>query len=54
MEPSSLEVYKVTRLEGLEREIRKLDSAEPADLWGWLRRYDSDEWDRQIEEDVRG
>lgn len=49
-----MEVCKMTRLEELEREIRKLNRAELAGLRDWFRKYDSDEWDRQIEEDVRG
>ena len=44
----------MTRLEELEQEIRKLTRAELADLREWFREYDSDEWDRQIEEDARG
>ena len=49
-----MEVRKMTRLEELEQEIRKLNRANLADLWERLRKYDSDEWDRQIEEDARG
>ncbi|PLS86303.1 MAG: hypothetical protein CYG60_07930 [Actinobacteria bacterium] len=48
----SVGVLEVTRLEELEREIRKLNRAELGDLREWFRKYDSDEWDRQIEEDV--
>lgn len=44
----------MTRLEKLEREIQKLGREELATLRYWFRKYDSDEWDRQIEEDVRG
>jgi hypothetical protein len=43
----------VTRVEKLEREIQKLSPGELAALRDWFRKYDSDEWDRQIEEDVR-
>lgn len=42
----------MTRLEELEREIQKLGREELAHLRDWLRDYDADEWDRQIEEDV--
>ncbi len=44
----------MTRLEKLEREIQKLGREEPASLRDWLRKYDGEEWDRQIEDDVRG
>ena len=50
----SVEVRKMTRLEELEQEIRKLNRAELADLRERFRKYDSDEWDRRIEEDARG
>ncbi len=43
----------MTRVEKLEREIQKLGPGELAALRDWFRKYDSDEWDRQIEEDVR-
>ena len=44
----------MTRLDRLERDIQKLGREELATLRDWFRRYDADEWDRQIEEDVRG
>lgn len=44
----------MTRLEELEREIRELNRVELGDLREWFLKYDSDEWDRQIEEDIRG
>ena len=44
----------MTKLEKLEREIQKLDREELASLRDWFRNYDADEWDRQIEKDVRG
>ncbi len=43
----------MTKLEKLEREIQKLDRAELVTLRDWFRKYDAEEWDRQIEEDVR-
>lgn len=43
----------MTRIERLEQEIRELDRAELAAFREWFREYDSDEWDRQIEEDLR-
>jgi hypothetical protein len=44
----------MTRLEKLESEIQKLGRGEFATLRDWFRKYDADEWDRQIEQDVRG
>jgi hypothetical protein len=42
----------VKKIEELEREVRKLGRAELADFREWFYEYDSDEWDRQIEEDA--
>jgi hypothetical protein len=44
----------MTRLQKLEHEIQKLGREELAYLRDWFRKYDADEWDRQIEQDVRG
>ena len=41
------------RVEELEREIQKLDRVELAHLAQWFQNYASDEWDRQIESDIR-
>ncbi|CAA9301408.1 MAG: hypothetical protein AVDCRST_MAG93-4626 [uncultured Chloroflexia bacterium] len=43
----------MTKVEKLEREVRELDRAELAAFREWFREYDSNEWDQQIEEDVR-
>jgi hypothetical protein len=43
----------MTKLEKLEREVGKLSRAEMAAFRTWFRKYDSDEWDRQIEEDIQ-
>ena len=43
----------MTKLEKLEREVEKLSLAEMAAFRAWFRKYDSDEWDRQIEEDIQ-
>ena len=43
----------MTKIEKLEREVQELSRAELAAFREWFREYDSDEWDRQIEEDVR-
>ncbi len=42
----------MTKLEKLEREIKELHREELANLRDWFRKYDADEWDRQIEEDI--
>jgi hypothetical protein len=44
----------MTRVQKLEQEIQKLDQKELAAFRDWFRRYDSDEWDRQIEKDIAG
>ena len=43
----------MTKVEKIEQDIRKLDREELLAFRRWFREYDSDEWDRQIEEDVR-
>jgi hypothetical protein len=43
----------MTKIEKLEREVQELSRAELAAFRDWFREYDSDEWDRQIEEDIR-
>ena len=43
----------MTKVEKIEQDIRKLDRKELLAFRRWFRDYDSDEWDRQIEEDVR-
>ncbi|MGH3088145.1 MAG: hypothetical protein ACRDSJ_12600 [Rubrobacteraceae bacterium] len=42
----------MAKIEKLEQEVRKLDRAELAAFREWFREYDSDEWDRQIEQDA--
>jgi hypothetical protein len=45
--------FKVmTRVAKLEKEIQQLSRDELAAFRDWFRRYDSDEWDREIEKDV--
>ena len=41
------------KVEKIEQDIRALTSDELVAFRQWFRQYDSDEWDRQIEEDVR-
>ncbi|MGH7826752.1 MAG: hypothetical protein ACREQ7_16460 [Candidatus Binatia bacterium] len=43
----------MTKIEQIEQDVRKLDRDELAAFRRWFREYDSQEWDRQIEEDVR-
>ena len=43
----------MSKVENIEREIQKLTPPELEAFRRWFREYDSDEWDRQIEEDVR-
>jgi len=43
----------MTRVQKLEHQVQKLSREELAAFREWFRNYDSDEWDRQIEEDVR-
>ena len=43
----------MTKVEKIEQDIRKLDRKELLAFRRGFCEYDSDEWDRQIEEDVR-
>lgn len=43
----------MSKVENIEREIQKLTPSELEAFRRWFREYDSDEWDRQIEEDAR-
>jgi hypothetical protein len=43
----------MTKVEKIEQDIRRLNRDELLAFRRWFREYDSDEWDRQIEEDVR-
>jgi KaiC/GvpD/RAD55 family RecA-like ATPase len=42
----------MTKVEKLENEVRQLNLDELATFRDWFRRYDSDEWDKEIERDV--
>jgi len=42
----------VTKVQKLEQEIQKLDRSELASFRDWFRKFDSDEWDCQIEKDI--
>lgn len=43
----------MTKVEELERKVQKLGHSELASFRQWFREFDSDEWDRQIEQDVQ-
>jgi len=43
----------MTKLKNLEREVQRLTRDEMAAFRAWFREYDSDAWNRQIEEDAR-
>jgi hypothetical protein len=40
------------KVEKLENEVQQLNPDELAAFRDWFRRYDSDEWDKEIEKDV--
>jgi hypothetical protein len=42
----------MTKVEKLENEVQRLNPDELAAFRDWFRRYDSDEWDKEIERDV--
>jgi len=43
----------MTKVQRLEREIRKLDQRALGSLRDWFQRYDAAAWDRQIGRDAR-
>lgn len=43
----------MTKVQKLEQEIIKLDRKDLSTLREWFRKYDSDEWDKQIEKDIK-
>jgi hypothetical protein len=42
----------MTKVQKLEQEIQKLDRKELASFRDWFKKFDSDEWDCQIEKDI--
>ena len=42
----------MSRIQELVNEVQQLNRQELAAFRDWFRKYDSDEWDREIEEDV--
>ena len=43
----------MSKIEKLEHEVQQLSRSELFAFRNWFRQFDSDEWDDQIEEDVR-
>ena len=43
----------MTKAEKLEHEVQELSREELSFFRDWFSKYDSDEWDRQIEKDIR-
>ncbi len=42
----------MTKIKKLESEVQQLNREELAKFRDWFKQYDSDEWDREIEEDA--
>ena len=42
----------MARVEELTNEVQQLSREELAAFRDWFRKYDSDEWDKEIEEDI--
>ena len=42
----------MTKVQKLENDVQQLNPDELAAFRDWFRRYDSDEWDKEIERDV--
>lgn len=42
----------MARVEELASEVQRLNRDELAAFRDWFRKYDSDEWDKEIEQDV--
>jgi hypothetical protein len=43
----------MTKIEKLEREVQRLSVSELATFREWFLAYAADQWDRQIQQDVR-
>ena len=43
----------MSRINDIEREVRKLSPEELEAFRKWFQKFDSDNWDRQIEADAR-
>ena len=44
----------MTKVEKLENEVQQLNPDELASFRDWFRKYDSDEWDKEIEGEKNG
>ena len=42
----------MAKVNELVNEVQQLNRAELAEFRDWFRKYDSDEWDKEIEQDV--
>ena len=42
----------ITKVQKLENEVQQLNPDELAAFRDWFRKFDSDEWDKEIERDV--
>ena len=42
----------MTRVAKLEKDVQQLSRDELTTFRDWFRKYDSDEWDREIEKDI--
>jgi hypothetical protein len=42
----------MTKVQELENEVQQLNPDELAAFRDWFRKYDSDEWDKEIEGDI--
>ena len=50
---SPAKLKRVTKIQLLEREVKKLDEANLEAFRNWFQHYDSDAWDLQIQRDAR-
>ena len=48
-----MEVFVMSNVEAIEREVQSLSASELAAFREWFREFDAAAWDRQIEEDVQ-
>ena len=48
-----MEVFAMSNVEAIERQVQSLSASELAAFREWFREFDAAAWDRQIEEDVQ-
>jgi len=46
-------IMLAAKVKGIEKQVKNLDRTGLAAFRDWFRKFDSDNWDRQIERDVR-